>query len=346
MGAPELEIAAAKHLRSMKRRSAPALLGLLMSAFAGHAAGQAWVPDKGEGSVSTAFNYISFKGHFTSDGDKTPEAGAKAQSVLFDLDYGITNKLALTVSVPIVAARYADTNPPSPVLLGLFNQAVRTVGAGFYGHGFLDDERYHPTLQDINLNVRYNVLSRPLVVTPFIALVVPSHDYAYVGEAAPGRNLWEFQFGTSLGRQLDPVLPNAYAHTQISFAVPQESLNVRTTRTNISLEFGYALTRKFSARGLSNWQHTFNGLHFPADLTTPELVLTHERLLKANYWHLGGGISFAVTPKTEVSADVVTFLTGSDTHYGTGLSIRITRSFKWKSLALGHRSNSSFRPSL
>jgi hypothetical protein len=93
------------------------------------------------------------------------------------------------------------------------------------------------------------------------------------------------------------------------------------------VELGYFLTRKLAVRGTGNWQHTFNGSHFPEDLTTPELALTHERLLKANYWHLGGGAAYAISPKTDVSADFVTFLTGSDTHYGNGVSIGISRSF-------------------
>src|SRR4051794_15901964 len=91
------------------RRFARFLSVLLLTASA---AGQAWVPEKGEGSFSTSFNYITFGGHFRSDGSRTAEAAANAQSVLFDVEYGLTDKLAVTVSVPIVAARYADTNPP------------------------------------------------------------------------------------------------------------------------------------------------------------------------------------------------------------------------------------------
>jgi hypothetical protein len=312
------------------------LAPLLLFTFVGSAPAQAWVPDKGEGSFSTSYNYVAFKGHFRTDGSRTPEAAARAQSVLFDVEYGITDKLALTFSVPIVAARYASMNPPSTALRGLFTQAVQAVGPGSYTHQFLDDEHYHGTLQDVQFSARYNVVSRPFALTPFIAVVVPSHDYAYVGEAAPGRNLREFQFGASVGKRLEPLLPNAYVHGQISFAIPQASLHVRTNRTNLSLESAYFFTRKLAARALGDWQHTFNGLHFPADLTTPELTLTHDRLLKANYWHFGGGISYAITPKTEVSADVVTFLAGSDTHYGTGVSVRITRTFMRK--PRGHRS--------
>jgi hypothetical protein len=303
---------------------------LFLIALVGRSSAQAWVPSKGEGSFTTSYNYIGFQGHFRSDGSKTPEAAARAQSVLFDIEYGVSPRLALTFSLPIVTARYASDNPPSPVLRDLFDQVKKAVGPNFYRHDFLDDLHYHGTVQDLHFNARYNISARPLVITPFVEAVVPSHDYAYVGEASPGRNLWEIQFGANVGKQLDVL--HSYADTQVAFAIPEQALGVRTNRANVSLEFGYLPTKRWAVRAIGQWQHTFAGLHFPADLTTPEIVLTHERLLKANYWHWGGGVSYVLSPKTEVGADLVTFPAGSDTHYGTGVSVRITRSFSLHSM--------------
>jgi hypothetical protein len=303
---------------------------LLLMLFVENAAAQAWVPEKGEGSFTTSYNYISSNGHFNTDGNKVAEAAAKAQGVLFDFEYGFTDKLAVSVSIPIVATRYSGTNPSSAFLRTLFDQTKQAAGPGAYGHGFLDDGSYHPTVQDFQFGVRYNLLAHPLVLTPFVAAVIPSHDYAYVGEAAPGRNLREFQFGTNVARRLTPFMPKGYVDGQILFAIPQKDLDVRTTRTNLSLEIGYFITRKLAVRGFGIWQHTFTGLRFPIDLTTPEIALTHERLLKARYWHVGGGFSYAISPKIEIGADVVSFVSGSDTHYGTGVSVSVTRSFKLK----------------
>jgi hypothetical protein len=303
---------------------------VLLIPFAATASGQAWVPEKGEGTLSTSFNYIAFGGHFQSDGSRTPQAASRSRSYLFDLEYGLTDKLAATVSLPVVSARYASTNPNSADLLVLFNQAVQEVNSGFYNHGFLDDGNYHTTFQDFHFDVRYNLTSRHVVVTPVIGATFPSHDYAFVGEAAPGRNLKEFRFGTDLARVLDPFLHKAYVDGQLVFTISEQALQVRNNRTNLSLETGYLLSRRLAVRGYGQWQHTFHGLHFPVDLTTPELTLTHDRLLKANYWHLGGGASYALNSKTEVSADVVAFLSGSDTHYGSGVVLTISRGFQLK----------------
>src|SRR5215472_16377347 len=94
--------------------------------FVTSAAGQAWVPEKGEGTLSTSFDCINFEGHFNDDWSRTPEAASKSRSFLFDFEYGLTDRFAITVSLPIVSARYASNNPSSDDLLVLFNQAVQT----------------------------------------------------------------------------------------------------------------------------------------------------------------------------------------------------------------------------
>ena len=71
-----------------------------------------------------------------------------------------------------------------------------------------------------------------------------------------------------------------------------EGLGQRTDRMKISLEFDYLANRRFAVRGFTDWRHSFDGIGSLEDLTTPELALTHDRLLKASYWHLCGGVGF------------------------------------------------------
>jgi hypothetical protein len=320
-------------------RAASALVALsVLGLFVNGAAAQSWAPERGEGAFTTSYNYISFKGHLGGTGSREPEAASKAQNILFDVDYGLTDRWALSVSLPIVTTRYADTKPPPALLHGLFNQVVQATGPNFYSHQFLDDGSYHSTIEDFQIGVRYQLTTRPVVLTPFVAVVIPSHDYAYVGESAPGRNFREIMFGTTVARRLNPFLRNAYVQSQILFAVPESALNIRTNRINISSEVGYFVNRKLAVRGFGNWQYTFSGLDSLDQLTTPELILTHERLLKVGYWHAGGGASYNVTPKTSIFVDVASFVTGTVTHYGMGLSVGISRSFNLKT---PHRSQLS-----
>jgi hypothetical protein len=57
----------------------------------------------------------------------------------------------------------------------------------------IDDGKYHPTFQDFRFDVRYNVTKKGVVLTPFVGSIVPSHDYAYFGHSAVGRDLKELQ---------------------------------------------------------------------------------------------------------------------------------------------------------
>jgi hypothetical protein len=274
---------------------------------------------------------MNFKGHLGDKGQREPEAASRAKNVVFDVEYGVTDKLAVSFSLPIVTTRYNSTNPPSAVIRTLFSQTLQAIAPIVYHHDFLDDGAYHSTVTDMQFELRYNLMTDPLVLTPFVGVVIPSHAYAYVGESAPGRNLREFQFGANIGRRLNPFLRKAYVHEQISFAIPQASLGFRTTRMNLSSEFGYFVNRRIAVRGIGNWQHTFDGIGSLAELTTPELELTHERLLKISYWHVGGGVSYSLNPRTDLSVDFIKFLSGRVTHYGSGFNIRITRSFTLKS---------------
>jgi hypothetical protein len=306
------------------------LLALMLVSTTTIARGQAWVPERREGTFTTSFSYLSSEGHLGNVGQKEPEAAALSQSALFEVEYGLTDKLAISASLPVISIRYNSNNPPPAFLKGLFDQAKQSIPAGSYNHGFLDDGSYHSSLQDFYIDARYNVSMRPLVFTPFVGLLIPSRDYAYVGEASPGRNLKEFRFGANVARRLDPFLRRGYAQSQIGFAIPEKAMNIRTNRMNIISEFGYNFGRRFAARGVGSWQHTFNGITSLAELTSPLLELTHERLLKANYWHVGGGFSYAVNSKTEISADYIAMVSGQVTHYGKGFSIGVSRSFNFR----------------
>ena len=139
---------------------------------------QAWLPAKGEGSVSVLFSSMLMDEHMWPAGTGgNPNLGRmESNALLFDLTYGVSDRIAVSVSLPVVTSRYTGSNPhlgrlgePSPI----------------------DDGAWHTTGQDFRFNVRYNVWTGPVVVTPFVGSVVPSHGYDHYGHASPGRNLPE-----------------------------------------------------------------------------------------------------------------------------------------------------------
>jgi hypothetical protein len=184
------------------------------------------------------------------------------------------------------------------------------------------------TLQDFRFELRHNIANNPVMLTPFIAAVVPSHKYETIGEAAPGRHLFEFHTGVNAGRFLDPILPRAYIHGRYTYALVEKDLGVPLNRSNIDLDLGYFVTLAFSLRALLNWQRTHGGLRFPLEVNTPELFLHHDRLLRANFFHLGGGCSFSLRRLVDIHGAIVTFISGSNTHLGTGVILGVTWRFR------------------
>jgi len=185
--------------------------------------GQAWVPPKGEGSVSVFFQNIDFAAHFNPDGSRDPAFSTRSKNVLFEVGYGVTDRLALNLTLPHVNNKFTDkVNKP-------FNLPINVV----------DDGSYHGALQDFRFELRYNAIRRPFTATPFFAAIIPSHGYQIIGEAAPGRHLREYIVGGYAGRLLNPVLPRAYVHGLASYAIVEREIDISVNRSNVDLQFGY-----------------------------------------------------------------------------------------------------------
>lgn len=269
---------------------------------------QAWIAPKGTGLVSINYQYVSYPGHLSYLGVRFPVGSSLAQTAFFELEYSVTDKAALTVGLPFVSTRYTGTRPPPT-----------RCGPAFDAHSLTDDGKWHSTVQDCGFNFRYNIFQQPFLLTPFIGAVLPTHDYEADGEAALGRHLRELHIGVNLGRQLDPILDNGYAHVRYAYAFVERPLGVPLDRSNLSLEVGYLVLNSLSFRGFASYQRTHGGF-LRAECET-ELFQIHDRALRDNHWRAGGGVSFAFNNSFQIYGDYVTVLSGSSSHYGSGVGI-------------------------
>jgi hypothetical protein len=280
---------------------------------------QAWLPSKGDGSVSFGVQTTSVQGHFDSDGTKLPVAKSRAINLLFGLSYSFTDRFTADVSLPLVITKFTgDQND----LKFHFHSVVPA---------HLDDGSSHSTFQDFHIDLRYNVLRdskrrglSDVAVTPFFSFIVPSHSYAYHGESAFGRYLREYVLGISVGRLLSPVLRRAYAQGQYSYAFVQkanEANDISLNHSNVDIELGYFLPHSLSVFGFGSWLHTYGGLSIAEVMANPQLIPIHDRLLGANYWHLGTGANYSLTRSVDLSFSYVTYLSGANTHYGRVVTV-------------------------
>ena len=114
-------------------------------------------------------------------------------------------------------------------------------------------------------------------------------------------------------------------------------MGISTNRSNVRAEADYVIKRTLQVRGLVSWQRTHGGLRFgsptstdlpfPGEVNTPDLLYQHDRLLRDNYWHAGGGLAYSF-PQFDVLATYVAFVSGSDTHAGRALTISFAIPFR------------------
>jgi hypothetical protein len=75
------------------------------------AAAQAWVPANGEGSVTVSYQNYYNTGHYDRSSRETPNGATHSKSVLVDVNYGLTDTLAISVNLPFVSAKYVGPRP-------------------------------------------------------------------------------------------------------------------------------------------------------------------------------------------------------------------------------------------
>ena len=127
--------------------------------------------------------------------------------------------------------------------------------------------------------------------------------------------------GVSVGRLLSPFLRKGYAQGSYSYAFVQKPNNIPLNHNNVDLEMGYFLPHSLSVRGFGDWLHTNGGITIEEAIASPTLFPVHDRILAATYWHLGVGANYSLTEAVDVSVSYVTYLAGTNTHFGRGVII-------------------------
>ena len=292
---------------------------------ANDAKGQAWVLPRGEGSISFTYQRIDNTGHRRTNGFLVPRGRSLDMSLYLEAEYAFTNRFSVTAAVPYVFAKYTDRNPPPPPIPFLPGDACRCWQSGW---------------QDFGITARYNLIggaSGGFAVTPSVSLGAPTHDYNFRGEAALGRKLGEERIGIDVGRRLAVFSRSLSVQGGYSYALVEKVSDISTNRSNAHLEADYLVKPKLQVLAQVFWQRTHGGLRFgsptppgpifPGEVNTLELLYQHDRLLRDNYWHAGGGLAYSF-PQFYVVGTYIAFVGGTDTHAGSALTITIVVPFR------------------
>jgi hypothetical protein len=301
------------------RAACSAAFMLLLAATAARA--QAYVPAQGEGTVSFMYQDQFFKNHY-SPTTAVDVGHIWARSTLFDVTYGLTDKVAVSLSLPIVATRYSGPSPhPLP---------------DFSGPNPLDDGSWHATAQDFNFAVRYNVtrnlFNKGIVVTPYVGSVMPSHDYPYFIHSGFGKDLNEFQIGGSVAKLFEGGIPGLLIQGRYGYGFTETAVDIPHNRSLASFEVAYFATPKLRLMGLSSGQRTHGGIDFygarSRALLTTEEFLHHDQITRENFLALGGGASYSISESIDLYGSIMTDVARRNGHGLTrGISLGLSYSF-------------------
>jgi hypothetical protein len=308
------------NLRTTAILMAVATLALATASVAG---AQAFVPPKGEGSVSILFQDVAVKNHYYGT---TPVDNGRIQTdiALFDVTYGLTDKVAVSVGIPWVATKYTGT-AGHPLVDDSGSKPV------FYGLNPLDDGSYHQTWQDLRFNLRYNVTRKNFWLTPFVGSVMPSHNYDYFAHAAPGTHLNEFQFGVSAAKLLDSLVPGLLVQGTVGYALTGQVVGFNPNRATMDLEVGYFVTPKLRVLGLTTGQYVRDGIDMVpnAKVNLPAIFYEHhDQITRDNFLNLGMGAAYSLNERMDLYGSLVHTVAKRNGHaVDYGVTVGVTWSF-------------------
>jgi hypothetical protein len=227
--------------------------------------------------------------------------------------YGITDRLAVSADVPYIASRFTLAHGLSPNVHDL--------------QARIDDGRYHGTVQDFHGALKYNVVRRAFMLTPFFELTIPTHRYETFGHSAPGKYLREYRVGMHIGRLLNPILARGYFDLRYSYSFVQRLEDMNLDRNNVDLEVGYFLTPSIAVRAIGAVQKTLGGVEALVPPDSP-FFPNHDRLERGHYFRMGGGVTFSLPRRTDLYLLLVSTVSGKNVQAFTALGIGVTWNFR------------------
>ena len=256
---------------------------------------QAWVPPRGEGSVSLVYQQVYVRDHVYSDGSREDLGHIRSHSTQLEIDYGVTDRLSITAGLPYVTSRYD----------------------GRRAHKFADGSSFDPYnsgVQDLHFDARYSLAEVPVAFTPFIGVNLPTHDYPVFAHSAIGLGLKEVQVGTYAGMVRAPV----YFHVRYSYGRLERVLGRGRARSNIDAEMGWFISPRWRVFGFEAGQVSHGGLECvrgacPQTWTQDEFH-HHDQLQRTNLLDVGGGVALAITGTVELAGGIRSTVSARNAH--------------------------------
>jgi hypothetical protein len=262
------------------------------------------------GSIETSLGYTLNLATEVIATEDISQPFTKVDSHAFQLSGTYTTPvkgLAVDASLLLVGVHWDDTTLPH-----------------FPEPGPLDDGDYHFTFTDARAGLRYQLPIPPewFTTSVWVAGSIPTHDYVTSGLAVPGRGLKQAHFGISAVRSLTPVLPRAYIGGSYEFSFVEKVVTMdpataefgNRNRSDFSAQLGYFVLDKLIVNVASDARQTHGGFEFiNTPLVSEAVQENHDRLLNEDILFVGGGLSYLVNAKFNLSFASRFYVAGRNT---------------------------------
>lgn len=247
------------------------------------------------------------------------------RSAYFEFDYGLTDRLAINVTLPFKSNRYVGDLPHDPRLLN-----------DDHGEPFYDDGRYHSAWGDMGVNLRWLWKTNPIAVTPFVGYYFPTNDYPLFTETQAGTQQWRADFGVNLAGRLGPPQLNllwqaGFAYSLMEKTRPADAPGRRVDHSRVSAQLSWRATPTLTPFLALSHYETHNALDFPSEFVgifTSDQWYYHDQLLPWGYTTWSLGLSYQTPQRWNVSASYGETLNVGFGHiYDPALAFNFTRGF-------------------
>jgi hypothetical protein len=283
------------------------------------------VPARGAGSYEVGIQYVTI-----TERDLTvlrQEFGEiTLRAAYFDFDYGLTDRLALNVTLPFKSNRYVGDQPHDPRLLD-----------DDHGEDFLDDGEYHSNWGDWGVNLRWLWRADRIAITPFVGYYWPSNDYPLFTETQAGTGQWRVDAGLNAGGRIGPLTRNVfwqagYAYSYMEKTYPTDAPARRVNHSRFNVEFDWMPTPKVTTFLAFAYLMPHNALEFVEMvpwIPSGDQFYWHDRLLPWEYTTWTVGMNYQPSEQLLLSLSYGATQEISFGHiYDPAVTLSVSRGFK------------------
>jgi len=260
--------------------------------WAGFAHGQAWLPSQGSADLTFSYSDSWTTRHWLPNGDTVDAGHTRILTYSLAAEYSPTDRWMLALSLPLVQGEYHGAHPHPT---------------------YVDDGSYHETITDLRMEAHYQLLLNPLAIAPYVAYVLPTHEYETLGHAAPGRGLDELWVGVGLGKSLDRWIPRTYIEGRFTYAFVEAVHGVTHDKENVEIALGYFFTPYLNLQGYWRWQQTLGGIDVPV-APTSKYFPYHDQLAADAFTNIGASTTWTYSDHWAYSLAYLTGIAGRNGH--------------------------------